>query len=644
MPAAPKSPQSKKPVVGPVGGPGAPKQKGAVRAKSGCYTCRIRRKKCDERPNGDGHCETCVRLRLQCLGFGSKRPEWLRENRNVVDMRDKIKAFLAAQGMIKGHAGTGPRGADQELPILRLDEDSNTPSSSESPPTPTLSLSPSEPPRTLQHTSSIRDQRWMPSSYGLLRSGSPYDGSPHSSHHEMTLYPDANPYNSNTLVSQWPSSRTPVAVASPAVASSFGATYTTVFPDDMYFPLDNDSTPTYNLFAFHLKPGGSSDELVTYYIANVMNLQYMLVDNSRIQSVVVPSVKLPGSSREAARLLASVHVKRSQYQSSSFTAMRDHDTKRRYEELLDVLSYEKHTEDDALAAISIISTFLFDGGAGAWAEWLGVSYNYARSVFGTSDPRETLLTCSESTRFIIKTAIWFDVLAAITTQEQPLFLRYIRELFSPLQSGVFDPAPELSMMNVMGCENVVVWLLAETSALSVWKREQQANGTLSIPDLVDRATVLEQELSQFSPSMDSLSFDSTQTEEDRALSADIFRGAARVFLRSIVSGDFPHVREIEDAVADTMTLLRTPKIPTSVVRSTVFAFFVCGALTDDPRHREAVVNHLSLNAEDLSKSTVGNSGSIKTLLEGIWRTRSENKRGQPVGWRDVLSQAQMLLV
>ena len=78
------------------------KTKGAVRAKSGCYTCRIRRKvrpvvpysnlshpphlllrlcqKCDEKRinNEDGPCETCIRLKLECLGFGAKRPDWLR--------------------------------------------------------------------------------------------------------------------------------------------------------------------------------------------------------------------------------------------------------------------------------------------------------------------------------------------------------------------------------------------------------------------------------------------------------------------------------------------------------------------------------------------------------------------------------------
>jgi hypothetical protein len=58
-------------------------------------------------------------------------------------MRDKIKALFAAQGMNKGHTGSGHYGSeyDPDLPFLKL-EDDNTPSSSsnEMPPTPTLSL------------------------------------------------------------------------------------------------------------------------------------------------------------------------------------------------------------------------------------------------------------------------------------------------------------------------------------------------------------------------------------------------------------------------------------------------------------------------------------------------------------------------
>jgi hypothetical protein len=135
--------------------------------------------KCDERANEAGHCQTCVRLRLQCLGFGAKRPEWLRvksflylaqsitevlitqESRNVVDLREKIKAFLAAQGMIKGHSGSGPRNAEQEPPMLRLADDYS--SSSGSPPTPTLSLASVDELRPLHHgltISAMRDQTW----------------------------------------------------------------------------------------------------------------------------------------------------------------------------------------------------------------------------------------------------------------------------------------------------------------------------------------------------------------------------------------------------------------------------------------------------------------------------------------------------
>ncbi|KAG6890513.1 hypothetical protein C0995_007712 [Termitomyces sp. Mi166 len=84
--------------------------RGVPRAKSGCYTCRIRRKKCDEQPDEHGRCATCVRLRLECLGFGAKRPEWLRESRTVAEIREKIKVFLASQGMVKGYSGTAHQG------------------------------------------------------------------------------------------------------------------------------------------------------------------------------------------------------------------------------------------------------------------------------------------------------------------------------------------------------------------------------------------------------------------------------------------------------------------------------------------------------------------------------------------------------
>ncbi|THU86801.1 hypothetical protein K435DRAFT_782744 [Dendrothele bispora CBS 962.96] len=85
---------------------GAPKAKDAVRIKSGCYTRRIRHKKCDERPDEFGRCKTCARLHIQC----AKRPDWLRSSK-VVELREKIEQFPASQRMTKGPSS---RSAEQE--------------------------------------------------------------------------------------------------------------------------------------------------------------------------------------------------------------------------------------------------------------------------------------------------------------------------------------------------------------------------------------------------------------------------------------------------------------------------------------------------------------------------------------------------
>jgi len=49
-----------------------------TRLRTGCWTCRIRKKRCDETPNEAGICGECDRLAIKCLGWGEKRPEWCR--------------------------------------------------------------------------------------------------------------------------------------------------------------------------------------------------------------------------------------------------------------------------------------------------------------------------------------------------------------------------------------------------------------------------------------------------------------------------------------------------------------------------------------------------------------------------------------
>ncbi|KAG9124889.1 hypothetical protein FRC07_009851 [Ceratobasidium sp. 392] len=83
-----------------------------VRTKGGCLTCRIRRKKCDESRDHNGGCVTCARLHIQCLGYNTKRPDWLK-GPQVNDYKRAIKHFLADH-----NAKSSSRQQDKLLPPM----------------------------------------------------------------------------------------------------------------------------------------------------------------------------------------------------------------------------------------------------------------------------------------------------------------------------------------------------------------------------------------------------------------------------------------------------------------------------------------------------------------------------------------------
>ncbi|OWZ33025.1 hypothetical protein C356_05516 [Cryptococcus neoformans c45] len=64
------------------------------RGKTGCITCRLRKKRCDEtKPL----CATCTRLGIECMGYGIKRPDWLRQKENARKAKQEIKATVMSK-------------------------------------------------------------------------------------------------------------------------------------------------------------------------------------------------------------------------------------------------------------------------------------------------------------------------------------------------------------------------------------------------------------------------------------------------------------------------------------------------------------------------------------------------------------------
>lgn len=432
--------------------------------------------------------------------------------------------------------------------------------------------------------------------------------------------------------------------APPTVVSSFGRSYTTVLPDEteqMFFGSVDRAT---HRMAPYLFANGALDELANHYVTTVAALQYQLADKYTLPKILFDAVEKDGFARHAARLLASVHVQRSQ--GPIQPALEVTTTRERYEQLLNMFSFAKQQfdDDDALAALNIISTFLFDGGLGDWERWLHVASVYSNTILGDRsrfhDYRDAVMNCSDKERFIIKTTFWFDVLASVTTMTIPNFVNVIDDLYNPSnQSGIYDVSEgsdSLSMLPIMGCENRIVWALAKASQLYVWKQAREKEGRLSILELSKRAAEIESLLSPPNPPLVS----HTDDDVPRTLASEVFRTSTIVYLRTIVCGDHPLVTEISEAVADAIVSLERvsvapEKIRHVVVRSTVFAFFICASLTTKPNKRSFLLKQLEAEGE------VGNCRGIYKLLQEM---NLGQAKPRAVPWRAMLHESKMLLV
>jgi hypothetical protein len=431
------------------------------------------------------------------------------------------------------------------------------------------------------------------------------------------------------------------------------------FPLEDYVTLE-DSEQSYEMFKIptDFLPRSRVNDLVEHYMKNVIDIQYLLADY-QIAGIIFESVERHRHSRNAVMLLASVHAKRFRHPTQPVLESNDPDTQERLSALGMLLGrHDSLITEDAMAALHMVSSILFDGGQGGWKDWLQVANNYVDNLFAMSlSPANALLDSNAKDAFVVKTAIWFDVLASVTTHKRPHFLEAIRAMFDPNRSGIFDTAgtpPQYSMMSPMGCENHVVWALAETSELSCWKQDQICAGSLSVPDLVIKASYIDAYLA---PPAIYPELPQGDRECSRHLASEIFRASARLYLRSVVSGDHPAVWDIRESVKDTLHCIgRIPvdafsdrsTIARSVVRSTVFSFFICGALATEESQRDTIRKIL----EREKGESVGNCSSIHSLLDALWQERSQYtvRRGlppvssPPVEWRKKLKKSRILLV
>ncbi|KAK7033348.1 Zn(2)-C6 fungal-type domain-containing protein [Favolaschia claudopus] len=598
-------------------------------SKGGCWTCRLRRKKCDENREGNS-CHTCIRLTIQCLGWGPKRPEWMRDKQAVEAYKADIKAQLTRAGLIRGqprssllssshlHDGTLRRAYPQH----RRSADSST--------------------------SSL---------LAFENPGVDYSGFPYAPRHSM--YP-AMPGASNSAFYHLPA----VSFSDPTVAASpvdfntsiFGGQQfdspptsssgpTLVPPLDFNFAqLGNEGfdfavrapspEPTIPMFAAH---SSLQENHCIYYFEHVRKMQFIFAGHTVTNVTCAMIVQEPrGAVTNAVCALASLHYTRMRVSHGleppetnpeHSTAKYFHDEA--YFQLHNAKQVRgSYSESDAIAALHLVWFSQLSGGATDWQPVFAVACDWLAQqtdLITSDDPQRALANLSIEGQLIVK-----------------LTLR----LFGDLAGW-----RETRMQALTGCREEVLLGIAEVSELSHWKAAEKRKGTLSNPSLIRRGDEIEQRLRRATsvPRQATEAGDTTPlhptlvpaesegvpvetplfpSHEARELVGKIFAETVLLYLHTVLSDSNPGVTEINDSVGVIVHLLgQLP--PSEVDRALVFPICLAGCMTDDSNWRDFLKGRLQALDESL-----GNLMRTRLLMEAVWQKRDVS--GATVDWRETM--------
>lgn len=435
-------------------------------------------------------------------------------------------------------------------------------------------------------------------------------------------------------------------------------------------------------------------ELMTHYITYVRPVQYFFLDK-RVDQLLFEHARSYHVARDAMCFVASVHRSRAGRANGSAGGRAmgaigpagllsgppsppiddafDLESSKYYEAAYAQLQRGRErplTPGEAMAGLQCVSSYLFSGGVGTWdwflafaCDWLeGELRARGAAAGGNVNARSALADLArrdELAGTIARMTMWFEVLASVTLVRPPRFMRVYREVFGSAGARVSAEGIDasvredgLTMLEVMGCDNRTFLAIAEISALAAWKEGERSQGRLSNKELVRRGMEIEE--NHLEDSADHMDVDEPTTGDSlptrRKLTAGVFRAAARLYLDTVLSEDWPDVPEIVEGVRGVAAALRrVPRnereLRKSVVRSAVFPLCLAGCMAGTTLQHERSEIREALLSEG---GGAGNCAEAARVMEKVWearaRARARDTRGSGIGaeggehvsWRAVL--------
>lgn len=231
--------------------------------------------------------------------------------------------------------------------------------------------------------------------------------------------------------------------------------------------------------------------------------------------------------------------------------------------------------------------------------------------------------------------IFDDIIASTVIQEPPKLYGYHHTLLG----NVDGDQPIIDLETVVGCENWVLLQIGEIAVLDAWKQRCKNSGSLDVMELVHRAAAikgsLEAHLTELGTDaatsgketnvlLDVLAAEHGQQSDTRANQTSLVNQAwvhaAFLYLSVVVSGWQPANPDVRYHVGRIIELLTLQISPPALLRTMVWPFCVAGCLAE-PAH-DACFRRM---AEALQPPSIfGTIRRALEIMEAVWSDRDRS--------------------
>ncbi|KAK5651511.1 hypothetical protein OQA88_11965 [Cercophora sp. LCS_1] len=613
-----------------IGGPLTSAMASKSRSSDGCWTCRLRRKKCDEvRPV----CGACGSLEIDCL-YGDQKPEWMDGGDKQKEKAEWFKLEIKRKGGQRRERKY-LQSLEQSLGSLDVVDhhDDSDPGSSSNPQftPPESSASPES--SATRPNGGARSEPSVP----------PEDHSPHSLLSVLTSSSSSSSSSDN-----------------PMDINERELNMITLYLDYV-FPF---------LFPFYRPRLLDSGRgwLLVLFSRNKALLHTALSLASYFFNVVMNHTNDPACGASPCQTHNWDELQRQQN-----IALTELQTEMQRIVARGVRGYLAETNRVMASIIQLLTFEIAVANTGNWTMHLDAAAELFTLIMTTSaDPNNNGQICftslliqlgtrpfcytpkshpwsaeQASLRFSTAFLLCFDALAATSLETVPRLQQYHAHLLAEPdhQTRQLLPdsekeyvLPHINLREFTGIHNWVFIAVGEIASLDAWKKEQKRNGSFSVAQLLARATAIECNLRVNMATLDMMpdteptgpqlpllealshmgGLSSPRIAEVTTTTTKIWAQAVLTYLHVVVSGWQPASQEIRSSVAATITMLLGLASP-GCLRPLVWPMTITGCMAapeEEQTFRDLVASMGPL-------TTLGAMAKALAIMEHVWAHRAE---------------------